>query len=175
MGAINPPYDPETLAILFENSSSLRQNVDSYVTNIDTFGHRFEPVIDIDASDANHRIANAIAVERQRLKEDLRYRYDPEVQALSETPTPEEVAAKKKEVIDHMRFERARLETFFDFCCVDLSFVTLRRRTRQDIEVMGNGYWEVLRDGGGEIASSSTSPPLPCGCSRTTPSWSKTT
>jgi len=50
-----------------------------------------------------------------------------------------------------MRIERSRLETFFEFCCVDLSFVTLRRRTRQDIEVMGNGYWEVLRDGGGEI------------------------
>jgi capsid portal protein len=35
MGVIAPPYDPETLAILFENSSSLRQNVDAYVTNID--------------------------------------------------------------------------------------------------------------------------------------------
>jgi PBSX family phage portal protein len=150
-GAITPPYDPETLAVLFENSSSLRQNVDSYVTNIDAFGHRFEPVIDLDASDANQRIANAIAVERQRLKEDLRYGDDPQIQALSETPTPEEVAAKKKEVIEHMRSERACLETFFDFCCVDLSFVTLRRRTRQDIEVMGNGYWEVLRDGGGDI------------------------
>jgi PBSX family phage portal protein len=151
MGAITPPYDPETLAVLFENSSSLRQNIDSYVTNIDAFGHRFEPVIDIEASDANHRIANAMAVERQRMKEDLRYAGDPAVQAMSETPTAGEVAARKQEVLEHMRLERARLETFFDFCSVDLSFVTLRRRTRQDIEVMGNGYWEVLRDGGGEL------------------------
>jgi PBSX family phage portal protein len=139
MGAVTPPYDPETLALLFENSSSLRQNVDSYVTNIDAFGHRFEPVIDLDASDVDQRIANALFVERARTKE------------TPETPTPEEVAAKKREVTEHMRVERARLETFFDFCCVDLSFVTLRRRTRQDIEVMGNGYWEVLRDGGGDI------------------------
>jgi PBSX family phage portal protein len=50
-----------------------------------------------------------------------------------------------------MRLERSRLDTFLEFCCIDTSFVTLRRRTRQDIEVMGNGYWEVLRDGGGEI------------------------
>lgn len=151
MGVITPPYDPETLAILFENASSLRQNVDAYVTNIDAFGHRFEPVIDLDASDADLRIANALIVERQRKKADPRFRDDPEVQALATPPTPEEVAAKKAEVTEHMRLERSRLETFFDFCCVDLSFVTLRRRTRQDIEVMGNGYWEVLRDGGGDI------------------------
>ncbi len=151
MGAVTPPYDPETLALLFENSSSLRQNVDSYVTNIDAFGHRFEPVIDLDASDADQRIANALYVERVRLKEDPRRRDDPKVRALALVPTPEEVAAKKKEVTEHMRIERSRLETFFDFCCVDLSFVTLRRRTRQDIEVMGNGYWEVLRNGAGEI------------------------
>ena len=151
MGAVTPPYDPETLAILFENSSSLRQNVDSYVTNIDAFGHRFEPVVDLDASDADQHIANAIYVERARLKEDPRYRDDPKVKDLALVPSPEDVAARKREVTEHLRVERSRLETFFDFCCVDLSFVTLRRRTRQDIEVMGNGYWEVLRNGVGEI------------------------
>src|SRR6185503_8376244 len=151
MGVIAPPYDPETLAVLFENSSSLRQNVDAYVTNIDAFGHRFEPVIDLDASDVDLRIANAMIVERQRRRADPRFRDDPAVQGQPATPTPEEVAAKRAEVIEHMRLERSRLETFFEFCCVDLSFVTLRRRTRQDIEVMGNGYWEVLRDGGGDI------------------------
>jgi PBSX family phage portal protein len=151
MGVITPPYDPETLAILFENSSSLRQNVDAYVTNIDAFGHRFEPVIDLDASDVDLRVANAMIVERQRRKADPRFRDDPTVQGQPTTPTPEEIAAKKAEVIEQMRLERSRLETFFEFCCVDLSFVTLRRRTRQDIEMMGNGYWEVLRDGSGDI------------------------
>src|SRR5258707_448729 len=111
MGAVAPPYDPETLAILFENSSSLRQNVDAYVTNIDAFGHRFEPVIDLDASDVDHRIANALSVERLRLKEDLSRRDDSKAEAISETPTPEEVAAKKKEVTEQMRLERSRLET----------------------------------------------------------------
>jgi len=151
MGVVTPPYDPETLATLFENSSSLRQNVDAYVTNIDAFGHRFEPVIDLDASDVDHRIANALLVERQRRT--VRPEHGEALKPASlAPPTPEEVAAKKTEVTEQMRLERSRLETFFDFCCVDLSFVTLRRRTRQDIEVMGNGYWEVLRDGGDEIA-----------------------
>jgi len=50
-----------------------------------------------------------------------------------------------------MRHERSRLESFFEYCCVDSSFVTLRRRTRLDLELLGNGYWEVLRNGGGQI------------------------
>jgi len=150
MGVVAPPYDPETLAILFENSSSLRQNVDAYTTNIDAFGHRFEAVIDLDASDADHRIANALFLERQRKAAASGAASDPKTQP--QLPTPDEVAAKKAEVATHMRIERSRLETFFGFACVDLSFVTLRRRTRQDIEVVGNGYWEVLRDGGGELA-----------------------
>ena len=28
----------------------------------------------------------------------------------------------------------------------------LRRRTRQDLEVTGNAFWEVLRDGRGKVA-----------------------
>ncbi len=148
-GAIVPPYDPEALCLLLENSNSLRQNIDAYVTNIDAFGHRFEPVIDLDADDADQRIANAIYVERLAAKE--AERDDPVVQAKPLVPTAAEVAARKKEVAETIRMERSRLETFFDFCCVDLSFVTLRRRTRQDIETLGNGYWEVLRNASGEI------------------------
>jgi len=151
MGAIAPPYDPETLCALLENSNSLRQNIDAYVTNIDAFGHRFEPVLDLDASDADQRVANAIHIERQRLKEDPTRRDEPAVRELAATPTPEEVAARKAEVAELMRHEKSRLENFFEYCCVDSSFVTLRRRTRLDLELLGNGYWEVLRDGGGEI------------------------
>jgi PBSX family phage portal protein len=150
-GAIAPPYDPDTLCLLLENSNSLRQNIDAYVTNIDAFGHRFEPVVDLDASDADQRIANAIYIERLKLKEDPRRRDDPEVRALTPIPTPEEVAARKREVAELMRMERSRLENFFEYCCVDSSFVTLRRRMRLDLELLGNGYWEVLRNGAGEI------------------------
>ena len=149
-GAIAPPYDPDTLCALLENSNSLRQNIDAYVTNIDAFGHRFEPIIDLDAGDADQRVANAISIERLKLKEDPRRRDDPAVRALDPLPKPEEVAAKKREVADLMRMEKSRIENFFEYCCVDSSFVTLRRRTRLDIELLGNGYWEVLRNGAGE-------------------------
>lgn len=150
-GAIEPPYDLDTLCALLENSNSLRQNIDAYVTNIDAFGHRFEPVIDLDASDADQRIANAIYIERLKHQEDASGDNVPHTPSSEAMPTAEEIAARKREVAELMRMEKSRLENFFDFSCIDVSFVTLRRRTRQDVEVLGNGYWEVLRNGAGEI------------------------
>ena len=146
-GAIEPPYDPEALCLLMEHSNSLRQNVDAYATNIDGFGHRFEPAIDFDADDADQRVGDTIYLERlaARDKGDL-----PADAVLG--PTDEEVATRKRELQQLARIERARLESFFDFCCFDHSFVDLRRRTRQDLEVTGNAFWEVLRDGRGDIA-----------------------
>ena len=146
-GAIEPPYDPEALCLLMEHSNALRQNVDSYATNIDGFGHRLEPAIDFDADDADQRVADAIYIERLAARDRGEIA---EAEALE--PTDEEVAERKRELQRLARVERARLESFFDFCCFDHSFVDLRRRTRQDLEVTGNAFWEVLRDGRGGVA-----------------------
>ncbi|MBK8009809.1 MAG: phage portal protein [Deltaproteobacteria bacterium] len=146
-GALCPPYDPEALCLLMEHSNSLRQNVDAYATNIDGFGHRFEPAIDFDADDADQRVADCIYLERVAARD----RGELDVTATLE-PTAEEVAARRRELQQLARIERARLESFFDFCCFDHSFVDLRRRTRQDLEVCGNAFWEVLRDARGEVA-----------------------
>lgn len=47
--------------------------------------------------------------------------------------------------------ERKRLAAWFRFASGDLSFAELRRRTRVDLEVFGDGYWEVLRDLSGKL------------------------
>lgn len=146
-GAIEAPYDPEALCLLMEHSNSLRQNVDAYATNIDGFGHRLEPAIDFDAEDADRRVADAIYIERLAAQDSGDMSEDASLE-----PTEVEVAERKRELQRLARVERARLESFFDFCCFDHSFVDLRRRTRQDLEVTGNAFWEVLRDGRGEIA-----------------------
>ena len=146
-GAIEPPYDPEALCLLMEHSNSLRQNVDAYATNIDGFGHRFDPAIDFDADDADEHVADIIYLERLAAQDRGELSEDALLQ-----PTDEEVAERRRELQQLGRLERARLEAFFDFCCFDHSFVDLRRRVRHDLEVTGNAYWEVLRDGRGEIA-----------------------
>lgn len=149
-GALAPPYDPERLAWLFEQSSTLRQNVDAYATNVDGFGHHFEAVIDLEAADADQKVAAQIIAERARMRADPNA--PPAVVSLAPAPTPEEVAARKVLLAEMMRAEKAQLEQFFAFCTEDMSFVALRRRARQDLEITGNGYWEVLRNGVGRIA-----------------------
>lgn len=146
-GALDPPYDQQALCILMEHSNCLRQNVDAYATNIDGFGHRFEPAIDLDADGADKHVADCILLERQSKRtKDGETQYD-----ANDDPTPEDIATRKAEIAQLARRERARLENFFDFCCFDHSFVELRRRTRQDLEITGNAYWEILRNVAGEI------------------------
>jgi PBSX family phage portal protein len=48
--------------------------------------------------------------------------------------------------------ERKRLLHFFEFCNPDIPYSQLRRRVRRDLETLGNGYWEIIRDGQGDIA-----------------------
>ena len=145
-GALEPPYDPEALCLLMEHSNSLRQNVDAYATNIDGFGHRFEPAVDFDADDADEHVADIIYLERLAARERGELGDEAPLK-----PTEEEIAERRRELQQLGRIERARLAAFFDFCCFDHSFVDLRRRSRQDLEVTGNAFWEVLRDGRGDI------------------------
>jgi PBSX family phage portal protein len=146
-GALVPPYDPEALCLLFEHSNALRQNVDAYATNIDGFGHRFDPAIDFDADDADRRVGECIYLERLAAQERGDLPADAELE-----PTRDEVKARRRELVQLARAERARLTSFFESCSFDHSFVELRRRTRQDLEVTGNPYWEVLRNAKGEVA-----------------------
>lgn len=146
-GALEPPYDPEALCLILEHSNALRQNVDAYATNIDGFGYRLDPAIDFDADDADRKVADTLYLER------LARRQSGELSDTAELePSAEEVTARRRELQVLARAERGRLESFFDFCCFDHSFVDLRRRTRQDLEVTGNAYWEALRNGLGEVA-----------------------
>ncbi len=126
---------------------SLRQNVDAYAVNIDGFGHRFEPVIDFDAEDLDERISDILALERNSARDRGEL---PEGAPL--TPTAQEVGDTGQRWQREARRERSQLESFFEFCCFEHSFVELRRRTRQDLEITGNSYWEILRDAKGDLA-----------------------
>ncbi len=148
VGAIEPPYDPNVLMLLLEHSNALRQCVDAYVTNIEAFGHRFEPIVDLNASDADQRLS-AYLLARAEAKAPAVVE-DPTKQV--PPPSNDQIANAKAELAEKMRVEKMKAEHFFEFACLDYSFVTLRRRTRQDLEMTGNAYWEVLRDDSGQVA-----------------------
>lgn len=133
-GGIAPPYDPDTMVTIFENSDSLYPNVDAYKTNIDSFGHDFEPLIDPDADGAEDLVFNALFLESA------------EDGGKAKAPGPEEVEARLETLRDEIAIETFRADAFFETCCADESFVELRRRTRMDLETTGNAYWEVIRD-----------------------------
>lgn len=141
-GSIEPPYNPQSLCMLFEHSNALRQNVDSYAVNIDGNGHRFEPVFDLDSDDAVDSVRDAMLFDRIHESDG------------GDVPIPSdaEVEQRIEQLRSEMRIEHQRLVTFFDFACIDEPFVSLRKKMRQDKEVMGNGYWEVLRNANGEPA-----------------------
>lgn len=144
-GAIFPPYEPEVLVMLFEHSNALRPNVDAYMTNIESFGHRLEAVIDLEAADVNGKVGDAMFLER------LHASGGGET-AQASYPTPEEIDAKKTEISHAMRLEKARLDNFLENAVPESSFVDLRERTRVDFEVTGNAYWEVLRNKRGDVS-----------------------
>ncbi len=153
-GALEPAYDPNVLALIFENASALRPNVDAYITNIDSFGHAFIPSIECDSDDAPEKIRDALRIERLRQKRNPANATNAEVLTSADEPTDKEVADRLDLLATEIRTERARLHTFFENCTYDMPFSGpegLRGLTRQDIEVLGNGYWEVLRNGLGEV------------------------
>lgn len=168
-GAVLPPLDLLSLAHLFEMSGALRSNVEAYTTNIDSFGHRFTPVIDLDSSEAFERVKLAMMQERLLgLNPDGTPRDDVEgvlnrldrVDDPGELPEPSEaeVRARMASLRREMIRERLAVEKFFEFCTVDESFASLRKKTRQDLETTGNGFWEVLRNAAGEIVQFNYAP-----------------
>lgn len=136
--ALEPPYDPRVLCKLLETSNALRQNVDAYAVNIDGYGHHFEPVINLDGDDVIAKVRDAMYIARL-------VEASGGAPVSEKEPTDEEVAKQIEALRRVMRVEKARAEAFFKFCCSESSFVALRRRTRADREITGNGYWEVIR------------------------------
>lgn len=137
--AIPPPYPPETCAERFVRSTSLRPNVDSYCTNIEGFGFRLEPTIDL--SDEDKR--------REQLRTAL---LRDKVFADDDTPVSDtEIDAELLILEARMAHEKVRVEQFFDNCCAETTFTELRSRTRHDLEVTGNAYWEVIRQENGQV------------------------
>lgn len=141
-GAIAPPYSPAILVKLYEHSNALRPNIDAYAVNIDGFGHRFEPVIDLEKNEAFEEVRTAMHFERLAEAEDGIEDGDAGSTLI---PTDDEVEARIKELEYEMKIEKARLLAFFNFATVKDSFISLRKKTRQDLEIQGNAYWEVLR------------------------------
>lgn len=147
-GQLEPPYDPGTLCRLFEHSSALRQNVDAYMTNIDGFGHAFDPVVQLREAGCRDLVRDAMYLE----KHTAAAAGQPGAIDLVTMPTDVEIDLRIDKLRSDMRMEHAKVESFFGNCVAEESFTSLRRKTRMDLEVTGNGYWEIIRNDMNELA-----------------------
>jgi PBSX family phage portal protein len=135
-GALTPPYDPKGLCLTFERSSILRPNVDAYEVNIERAGFRFDAAVKLE-------VADVVDVVRRMMVQEALADGQPVI------PTDEEVAARIIEIRHASELELNQLKSFFRNCAW-AGFSELRARMRQDLEITGNAYWEVIRDAQGD-------------------------
>jgi PBSX family phage portal protein len=175
---IEPRYPFENLISICENSSSLPQNIQAYVVNIDGLGSRLISRFDLNSPEATSAVRDAMWVQRLReaelrgsqlIKSDRTSVFKQELSSgimadAALMPTDEEVAKMIEVLKTRSRLEQARLKSFFEVVNPNGSFESLRRDTRQDLETTGNAFWEVLRDRTGKIARFILVPPSNMRC-----------
>jgi PBSX family phage portal protein len=57
----------------------------------------------------------------------------------------------KKKFASEIEKEGIFLDGWLDAVCPEISFIETRKRMRRDLELTGNGYWELVRTSNGEI------------------------
>lgn len=148
-GAIAPPYPPQWLCALYEQSTALRPAVEALESNVVGHGYRFEPRIDLKAKDTRQMVADSMVLEALRGLGGLR---GGELDFDALTPSDLAVEQRLRQIELRMRVEKARLEALFSACCPGTTFRRLRKQWLRDTEITGNAYRGVRRDNGGDVA-----------------------
>lgn len=66
-------------------------------------------------------------------------------------PAPWTKPDENGEYPEEVQAELQALQEWFEYCHPEESFISIRRKTRRDLESTGNGYWELLRNAKGEL------------------------
>lgn len=64
---LEPPYDPYALIYMAETNGTLTAAVDAYEANIDSFGHRLVPRVDLASETISPEIKTAAAAEKRKI------------------------------------------------------------------------------------------------------------
>jgi len=137
------PNDPKNLYSIFEASSLLQPNVGAYTANIDQLGQYFEAVVPL-GTDTDDAVLREVLFEESVVLETNSY-VSPDV--IPETM----VDILRGELLAKQLRDEVVATSFIRNCGGDVPFLRLRAEIRQDVEVTGNGFWEVLRDARGKM------------------------
>jgi len=156
--ALVPDWEPNELARHWENSSTLRPNIDAFVTNVYGFGWTFKPVLDPDAPDAPDRMADALYAELIARQQDPVLALNPTIR----NANPDEIDPRGPIVEQalmrlrrEMRRQKMVAEAFFASCHMGEGVHSLGQlfaRTGEEKEILGNAYLEGIPNGAGQLA-----------------------
>ena len=163
-----PPFDPIVLKNLVQTNNILNQCVEVMEVNIDGTGHEF-----VASKDAQNKLdAKKKALKEKKKQDDFKQKLqqhtdtvkaqatppkiDPTtgspIPAASPPPPPPEPPEEDLgDGIDDK--ERAIAESFFTEPYPGLSFIKMRRKLRREMEGVGYGFLEVLRNPVGEVVA----------------------
>ena len=143
-GLIVPPYNFKQLDHMAQESNALSPCIEAMVTNIDGTGFDFEK-----SAGPDERVKNYSA-EQSSTKpvEGADLTTKPKDNT---TPAKKPFAKEEDASLTEKDPQITALWNFFDAPWPGESFVTQRKTVRRDIERIGNGYMETLRNTAGDI------------------------
>lgn len=145
-GTIEPRFHKDMLIHQAQQSGAIMECINAYC-DIEGYGHTIAPSFDTEAKGAEEQVRWLLWYKRYRSAEGVGD-IDP-AQAIAE-PTEEEVAAELERLRRETRIQQQQAERFFANCGRiagrPVSFTSLRRALRKDLEETGECYVEVLRD-----------------------------
>lgn len=142
---LEPPESPESMYKLYTLSAFWEPIIEALNTNVYKSPHTYDPVIDFAREDeAKKTIRDALLQQKASYGFAL-------TEALEE-PAEDEIDKLFEMLKQRARLEKLFLERFFKAAVPDMTYRQLWELTGQDLEVTGNGYWEVIRDTAGRIA-----------------------
>ena len=138
--------DPQVFVDTWMKSPILQPPIDAYASDIGGLGYSFVPTMDLGAEDAEDVVREAEELYRYWLQE---YK-GVEEKDLPKQMTDDEVKERVEQLRHEAQRERLRAEMFFKSAVRETSFTKLRRNTRQEAEIGGNWYWEIVRGKSGK-------------------------
>lgn len=132
-GALQPPLPFDQLAALLLTSNALRQNIDAMITNIDGFGWRARPTVDLFGAIPEIKVAEMLWG------------------MTGKKPTAKEIADTLEDWKAQALIERRKFIHFFKSISPEHTWVQVRKKLRQDYEQLGNAALEIVNNLGGQI------------------------
>lgn len=146
---IQPPFDLLVLAMLREHSCELGQCIEALEINMAATGHRFISRLRID--DVAGYTPAADTTEAPGQGEEEEEEGGESVKKAPEFSDTDILEADRKRILAAAHAEKVHLINFFEYSTEE-SFTAFRRRLRVDLESTGNAWFEVMRNGKGDIA-----------------------